>query len=408
MALLDRRRPGGPVRMGRPRPGPDPDDDILAGRGTVGLRHAIARPSEAATGDLDALGRLVGNATMAGLVAGRAAGPDASAIQREAWGAQYRTRRARPGALPYEEYKARIGQPGEAESFAPPLQAASEWGGHRLAPVAMTRDELGQILLPERKDDPDAVAAHEQRLDTYLSDINAAFDIMQIDTVEAQADYLGHAAGESGTLARLGEVGAENRDYAPFQGRGPVQVTWEAGYVQTLAYLETQADRLSGQADAADAAAPAAGAEATPDAGAATTDVATTEVAPASLRGRADLARRAVAAIRKDPAEAANPEFAFLFSAAFMQMSGGVRSSARLRQTAGFAGNSAEDRWVTGRSTSFATGLDKAIAAKDTGAQADLRSAINRARVKRETYARAVLVLWPRVVKEGDAAEPGE
>jgi predicted chitinase len=119
--------------------------------------------------------------------------------------------------------------------------------------MALTRDELAAILLPEKPDDPAAVAAHEQRLTAYLPDINAAFEIMGIDTVEAQADYLAHTAGESGTMAKLAEVGAEKREYAPFQGRGPVQVTWESGYVQTLAYLETQAERLEQQAVEADA-----------------------------------------------------------------------------------------------------------------------------------------------------------
>ena len=90
-----------------------------------------------------------------------------------------------------------------------------------------------------------------------------------------------------------------------------------------------------------------------------------------------------------------------------MQMSGGVRSTAGLGQTAAFAGNAAEDRWVTGRSTSFATGLAKATEAQDKPAMADMRSAISRANVKRETYARGVKVLWPRVVKatEGSASQ---
>lgn len=238
------------------------------------------------------------------------------------------------------------------------------------------------------------MAAHEQRLDAYLPDINAAFAIMQIDTMEAQADDLAHAGGESGTLAQRSEVGAEKRACAPFQGRGPVQVTWESGYVQTLAYLETQAETLGRQADEADArggGAPEGEGSAAAGAG-------------AGPRRQADLARRAVEAIKRDPAEAANPEFAFLFSAAFMQMPGGVRSTAGLGQTAGFTGNAAEDRWVTGRSTSFATGLAKATEAKDTGAQADMRSAISRANVKRETYERVVQVLWARAVQDTEAS----
>jgi len=61
--------------------------------------------------------------------------------------------------------------------------------------------------------------------------------------------------------------------------------------------------------------------------------------------------------------------------------------TARLGETAGSAGNAAEDRWVTGRSASFATGMAKAIATGDDNARRDMRSALNRARIKRETYA---------------------
>jgi hypothetical protein len=284
----------------------------------------------------------------------------------------------------HDEYR-HAWAPGESEKFPHP-QDAGFWAT-RLDPITLTRDELGQILLPEQPNNPAAVTAHEQRLDAYLDDINAAFEIMGIDTVEAQADYLAHTAGESGTMAKLAEVGAEKREYAPFQGRGPVQVTWESGYVQTLAYLETQAETLEQRASEAEATEAGASGDSPPP------------VSSTTLRGHADLARRAVDAIKRDPAEAASPEFAFLFSAAFMHMAGGVRSTARLGETAGFAGNAAEDRWVTGRSTSFATGMEKAIAAKDENARRDMQSALNRAKVKRETHARGVQALMPKAVK---------
>jgi len=358
------------------------DDERTSGDRVEGieLEHAVRRPGDATAGKVIALQQAAGNAAVAGLV------QPATIVQRQEWGAKYKSRRARPGALPYDEYKARIGQPGESEKFAPALQAASEWGGHELETVGLSRTELGEILLAERPQDPDAVAGHEQRLDKYLPEINAAFEIMKIDTVEAQADYLAHAAGESGTLSKLTEVGADKRPYAPFQGRGPVQVTWEHGYVQTIAYLETRAEELAAQADQASAEEQGLGGE----------GGASIPGGSDKLRRQADVARRAVDAIKLDPAEAANSEYAFLFSAAFMQMAGGVRSSARLGQTAGFAGNSAEDRWVTGRSTSLAAGLAKALADKDTAAESDMRSTLARAKVKRETYARAVAVLWPR------------
>jgi hypothetical protein len=48
---------------------------------------------------------------------------------QEEWEPTHKTKRTRPGALPYEEYKKRTGQPGKAEKFAPEMKAASEWGG---------------------------------------------------------------------------------------------------------------------------------------------------------------------------------------------------------------------------------------------------------------------------------------
>jgi hypothetical protein len=213
--MTDRRRL--PSRASSRRAAAPEDDRALADRGSgMAIEHVVTRPGDASAGEVIALQQAAGNAAVSRLV-----GP-AAAVQRDEWGSKYKSRRARPGALPYEEYKARIGQPGESEKFAPPLQAASDWGGHELAEVGLSRGDLGKILLPEQPDNPDAVTAHEQRLDQYLAEINAAFAIMKIDTVEAQADYLAHAAGESGTLSKLTEVGAEKRPYAPFQGRGPV------------------------------------------------------------------------------------------------------------------------------------------------------------------------------------------
>jgi hypothetical protein len=79
-----------------------------------------------------------------------------------------------------------------------------------------------------------------------------------------------------------------------------------------------------------------------------------------------------------------------------------VYGARRLSETAGFAGNAAEDRWVTGRSTSFATGMAKAVATGDENARRDMQSALNRARIKRETYARGVKVLMAKAVREAE------
>jgi hypothetical protein len=138
--------------------------------------------------------------------------------------------------------------------------------------------------------------------------MNLAFRIMKIDTVEAQAVLLAHTAGETGTLLVLEkghgfeEYGASARDYAPFVGRGVVQVTWKQNYEKTLAILDLAADRLVAAKD--------------PDAG---------------------FAQEAVAAIRRDTRTPADVRFAFLFSAAYLYWSKGANKAATLGASASFA-----------------------------------------------------------------------
>jgi hypothetical protein len=418
--------------------------------------HALADPSAAGTTEILALGRLAGNSAVTGLLDGTGsarAGRAPIAVQRaDEWGKEYTTRRARPGALTYEEYKAAIGSGGEADTYAPPIKDASEWGGHRVDPVALTDTELKQILLPESAADAEALA---KRIDDYLPHINTAFETMGIDTVEAQADYLAHAAGESGELAALSEEIDTERPYGQFIGRGPVQVTWQSGYVQTLAYLEARADelgRLFGETPASPAPGPSARgrrshvprwlrayiatlpsgsspgsaaaveASVTADTGAAA-DVAgegaTGETAAAEeplippvevsaedaarvaaedqkLRDQIALMRETVAAVKADPAEAANPKYAFLFSAAYMHWTKGVKGSGTIggggtaekpAGDAAWTGAGPEDRWVTGRSTPWPEGSSR-----------DMTSVHGRAAIKKATYQRGVQVLSAKMV----------
>jgi hypothetical protein len=247
-------------------------------------------------------------------------------LARDTWSKDYRTRKSRQG-LSYEDYKKAIGTKG-AESYAPEIKAASAWGGTPLAPVELTRAELGAIVLFEGGD-ATAKAAHEKRLDDYLEFINNSFEAMGIDTVEAQSSFLAHAA-ESGSFAQMTEQGADKRSYAPFIGRGPIQVTWEAGYIQALAYVELRGEQLEAEA----------------------TDLETkTPGSPEAVRKRelAALAKEATTAIKGDIKEAANPKYAFLFSLGAMELTRGVKRSANLKgiSSPAFAGNRDEDQWVT-------------------------------------------------------------
>ena len=264
-------------------------------------------------------------------------------LARDTWSKDYRTRKSRQG-LSYEDYKKAIGTEG-AEKYAPEIKAASQWGGTPLSPVALTRAELGAIVLYEGTDAAGR-AAHEKRLDDYLPFINNSFEAMSIDTVEAQSSFLAHAA-ESGSFAQMTEQGAEKRPYAPFIGRGPIQVTWEAGYIQALAYVERRGEQL--EAEAADLETKTPG-------------------SPEAVRKRelAALAKEATTAIKGDIKEAANPKYAFLFSLGAMELTRGVKRSANLKgiSSPAFAGNRDEDQWVTNFTESFQDTLDKAPARK--------------------------------------------
>ena len=117
------------------------------------------------------------------------------------------------------------------------------------------------------------------------------------------------------------EIGASARSYAPFIGRGPIQVTWEAGYVQAIAYVEARREDFEAEAAALEKTAPG-----------------TPEVT--RLRELAALAKEAKTAIKGDITEAANPKYTFLFSTALMHITRGVerwrtsRASPALRSPA--------------------------------------------------------------------------
>jgi predicted chitinase len=125
-----------------------------------------------------------------------------------------------------------------------------------------------------------------------------------------------------GGLEKLYKPGTKNRrtidpigDWS-FIGRGPLQVTHRANYVQTLAYLEKQAEAEEA----------------------------------AGRKDRAVRLRETVDAVKADPKQASNPRHTFLFSAAYMRMAGGdVRSAKKSAKT--FGGTGAESVWMTGGHT---------------------------------------------------------
>jgi hypothetical protein len=272
--------------------------------------------------------------------------------------------------LSAEAYKAQIGK----EDHTPALRAASTWGGTPVPSFILTMDDFKQRILgmpppPDGKEHPDIFSGHEGQVKRYLSLMYEAFRIFQIDTVEAQALFLAHGAGEtkfsvftegqtnhfvddpslveidmeprrpledrkgptryaqeyyvrkhekdwidpSDVIWLGGTVptapGRPTRTRAPmvvrdfdktFIGRGSIQITFGNSYVRTLMYMDAARDT----ANALDA----------------------------------KVLTNAYDKIRADPIEAARTEHTFLFAAAYLHMSGMVRSAPAGFTEAGMSG----------------------------------------------------------------------
>src|SRR5258708_4602179 len=101
--------------------------------------------------------------------------------------------------LTADAYKARIGKQDEV----PELKAASDWGGFVAAPFKMSVDEFEKIV-PDAKKILDNNPGSRDKVRQYLQYVAEAFRIFQIDTVEAQALFIAHGAGET-VFANLNE-----------------------------------------------------------------------------------------------------------------------------------------------------------------------------------------------------------
>ena len=235
---------------------------------------------------------------------------------------------------------------------------ASDHGGTPIPiyDLRMTVEELKEIYpriaADAAKDPPLVTEKHIANLASYLSD---AFELMRLDTVEAQANYLAHGAVESFGFKRFTEAQVKRQAYledptsvsldtgwlnkawpeleyeaykmghdinpgsdttwqSSYIGRGPVQVTGRVNYKKTLKRLEKMADEYEayGNTDAA------------------------------------EKIRQAVDKISTDPRQAANPRYTFLFSAAYMKVVEGDKKVANVGKEATFTGTGPESGWVTG------------------------------------------------------------
>jgi hypothetical protein len=237
------------------------------------------------------------------------------------------------GQKEYEVYKRGLGE----------TRASSEAGGHAFHEFSpITREELLTVFKGVAKDIAGKVgddrATLEAIVDSYLAKLNQAFETFKIDTVEAQASYMANAWRESDQFRFMTETQKAVKSNKPYEsdptkvklntswldkaatgkvvnpdgsvtkvvnyepggsinpmtdwqqsfvGRGPIQVTHRHFYVQALAVMENRAEEL--------------------------------EKKDTNSQDAKDL-REAIDAIKVDPRQAANPKYAFMFSAAFMKM----------------------------------------------------------------------------------------
>lgn len=263
---------------------------------------------------------------------------DIAKVESGAFGSMYGSAKSHFG-LAYDDYKAQLGEVKAASDQVTPGK-----GKPRKFTSPLTMAELCEIF-PDLAVDMEQDAAVVPCVQQFVTEMNTAFRIMRLDTIEAQAAMLGNAYVESDQFRRLTETQKSSQRYATdptqvqmdegwldraargqiagvggyqqggainpngdwhdsFVGRGAVQVTFRYYYVQAIAVMEKRAEELEAAGD------------------------------PVSLEDAARILR-SCNAIKADPEQAANPEHTFLFSAAFWQMPDGNGRTGAAKANAG-------------------------------------------------------------------------
>lgn len=244
-----------------------------------------------------------------------------------------------PGrGVDYDTYKAGIGPiKASSETTDKLLPYQQKGAAAQQMTVELSEGDLLEIFNADYgKNSHKSSDDDNKHIAELLPKVNAAFRIMKLDTIGAKAAYLANAYWESakfkymtetegskkgpgwqadphqaglnktwldsaaagkekvgemkvGGYQQGGTINKTGKWEDAFIGRGPLQTTHDYGYAQTLAVLEKRWEELK---DAP---------EGSPEA------------------GDRDLCKKALDAIKKDPSQAANPEYAFLFAAAYMK-----------------------------------------------------------------------------------------
>ena len=153
--------------------------------------------------------------------------------------------------VPYTQCKTRIGKPApQGGNKLHPLVPAStiEPGGGKAKPL--TKARLMHIMSAQLQPGMPGLKGKRENLENALPKLRETFAAFGIDTVRAQAHYLGHYAGElGGNPGKFGIVEAFTGSSCPesnnavFLGRGPLQVTCRVNYTMALAYMEHRHDQ---------------------------------------------------------------------------------------------------------------------------------------------------------------------
>jgi len=190
-------------------------------------------------------------------------------------------------------------------------------GGWRKKEISMPQMEKIYPDWAKPGEDEKTEKQTEERKERDLALLNQAFDLMQLDTLEAQAIYLAHASGESGQF-RVWTATGDPPSLGQWIGRGPLQVTTKVNYVATLAYLQIRAEELMAAGDYQNAA----------------------------------VVADAYYSISQDVTAAADANYAFMYSAAFMRAALHARQEEeKIQEISGipsFYGNRVESLFMTG------------------------------------------------------------
>jgi predicted chitinase len=74
-------------------------------------------------------------------------------------------------------------------------------------------------------------------VDAFCKAITDKSELFGINTPERLALFVGQCVHESGGFRNFTEIGGPKKHYAPFYGRGPIQVTWKGMYEQASVKL---------------------------------------------------------------------------------------------------------------------------------------------------------------------------